>query len=172
MTKASNWARSETRMRVELNVPESANEPQPWVKHEQLVAMVLQPGSIEMGLRRLEMTRLTYDAGEMFLCHRHVEKWIRTDGVHYLSMAISDAALMAACDGTSGEVELRHEAKLLDAQVGALLAAVNAERIAGFPSGQLFLDSVEQALAVALVKGYAVRRPSPRVYRGGLTPAR
>jgi AraC-like DNA-binding protein len=36
----------------------------------------------------------------------------------------------------------------------------------------LTLDSVEQALAVALVNRYAVRRPSPRIYRGGLTPAR
>jgi AraC family transcriptional regulator len=49
---------------------------------------------------------------------------------------------------------------------------LNAERIAGFPNGQLFLDSVEQALAVAVVNGYAVRRYSARVYRGGLTPAR
>ena len=56
--------------------------------------------------------------------------------------------------------------------MGALVGAVNAERVAGFPSGRLFLDSLEQALAVALVNDYAVRRPSPRTYRGGLTPAR
>jgi AraC family transcriptional regulator len=36
----------------------------------------------------------------------------------------------------------------------------------------LFLDSIEQALAVALVNDYSVQRPSPRIYRGGLTPAR
>jgi AraC family transcriptional regulator len=56
--------------------------------------------------------------------------------------------------------------------VGALVAAVNEERIAGFPSGRLFLDSVEQALAVALVNGHAVRHPSVRVHRGGLGPTR
>jgi AraC family transcriptional regulator len=44
--------------------------------------------------------------------------------------------------------------------------------VTGFPSGRLFLDSVEQAIAVALVNGHAVRRTSPRIYRGGLTPAR
>ncbi len=49
---------------------------------------------------------------------------------------------------------------------------MNAERAAGFPNGRLFLDSIEQVLAVALVNGYAVRRPSPQIYRGGLTPAR
>ena len=62
--------------------------------------------------------------------------------------------------------------KLADARLGALVGAVNAERVAGFPSGRLFLDCVEQALAVALVNNYAVRHPSPRIYRGGLTPAR
>ncbi len=49
---------------------------------------------------------------------------------------------------------------------------MNAERIAGFPTGRLFLDSVEQALAAALVESHAVRpRPVP-IHRGGLTPAR
>src|SRR4029077_20345224 len=51
-------------------------------------------------------------------------------------------------------------------------AAVNSERVAGFPSGTLFLDSVEQALAVALVDGYAVRHHSAQTHRGGLGSAR
>ena len=46
----------------------------------------------------------------------------------------------------ASEVELRNASKLEDKRVIALVAAVNAERIAGFPSGRLFLDSVEQAL--------------------------
>jgi AraC family transcriptional regulator len=75
-------------------------------------------------------------------------------------------------DGIGSDVELRGVQKLADARVGALLAAVNAERVAGFPSGRLFLDCIEQALAVAFVSDCAVRRPSPRIYRGGLTPAR
>jgi hypothetical protein len=37
--------------------------------------------------------------------------------------------------------------------------------IAGFPSGRLFLDSVEQAMAVALVQGHAVRHRSVRYTR-------
>ena len=69
-------------------------------------------------------------------------------------------------------VELRRVGKLADARVGALAAAVNAERVAGFPSGRLFLDSVEQALAVALVDSYAVRHRSVQTHRGGLGSAR
>jgi hypothetical protein len=56
--------------------------------------------------------------------------------------------------------------------VGALATAVNADIVAGFPRGRLFLDCVEQALAVALVEGHAVRPRSVPMYRGGLTPAR
>jgi len=41
-------------------------------------------------------------------------------------------------------------------------AAAHAEMVAGFPSGQLFMDSVEQAMAVSLVKDHAVRPPSCR----------
>jgi AraC family transcriptional regulator len=143
-----------------------------WVKRQPVLAMALRPGSIEMGLRRSEMIRLTYDAGEMSLVPRHLEKWFRNESLQSLCIAISDVALTAASDGTSGEVELRRVDTLVDARLGRLVEAVNAERIAGFPSGRLFLDSVEQALAVALVNGYAVRHRSVQTYRGGLGSAR
>ena len=159
-------------MRVELNVPESVTEPRMWVKHQSVLAMALGPGYIELGLRRSEMTRLTFGAGEMSLIPRHLEKWFRNEDLHSLCIAISDAALTAASDGPSGEVELRRVDNLVDGRLGALVAAVNAERIAGFPSGRLFLDSVEQALAVALVNGYAVRHRSVQTHRGGLGSAR
>jgi AraC family transcriptional regulator len=90
----------------------------------------------------------------------------------HLHLNISDEALMAAAERKSSEVRLRGCLKFEDPRLGALLAAVNAERAAGFPSGRLFLDCIEQALAIALVNNYAVRRPSPRIHRGGLTPAR
>ena len=44
--------------------------------------------------------------------------------------------------------------------------------VAGFPSGRLFLDSVEQAMAVTLVNGHAVRHRPVQIYRGGLGSAR
>ena len=161
-------------MRVELNVPASVTEPRMWVQHQPVLFMALRTGSAEIGLRRSEMMRLTFGAGEMCLVPRHFETWVRTDDLHYLylSVGISDAALAAACDGTRGDVELRRVGKLVDARLGALAAAVNAERVAGFPSGRLFLDSVEQALAVALVNGYAVRHRSVQTHRGGLGSAR
>jgi AraC family transcriptional regulator len=134
--------------------------------------MALRRGSVEMGLRRSEMKRHTYDAGEMSLVPRHLEKWFRNEDLHALFIGISDVALTAASDGTSGEVELRRVDNLVDARLGALVGAVNAERIAGFPSGKLFLDSVEQALAAALVNGYALRHRPVETRRGGLGSSR
>jgi hypothetical protein len=101
---------------------------------------------------------------------RNLEHWFRTDNLHLLLVAISNAAL-AACDGISGEVELIEKATLVDARIGTLIKAVIAERLAGFPRGGIYLGSVEQDLAAALVEGYAVRRRPVPTYRGGLSPA-
>ena len=92
--------------------------------------------------------------------------------VPHLQLGMSDAALTAATDETSGEIELHPHRKFADSRLGALVTAVHAEMVAGFPSGRLFLDSIEQAMAVALVSGQVVRHRPVRISRGGLGPAR
>ena len=159
-------------MRVAIDVPGSDREPYLQVHDEHGLEMTLGSGSILAGPRRSEMTRVTFNAGEVGLFPRHMEVWVGASDQGRLILNISEDALMAASDGMSGQVGLRPKCRLVDARVSGLVAAVNAERIAGFPSGRLFLDSVEQALALALVDRYAVRRPSRPRYRGGLTPAR
>jgi AraC family transcriptional regulator len=151
-------------MRVEVNVLESGTEPGVSVQHQPALMMALRAGYLEAGSRRSEMMRFTFGAGEMCLVPHHVETWLRTDELRYLylSVDISDAALAAACDGARGD------GKLVDTRIGALAGAVNAEEFAGFPSGRLFLDSVEQALAVALVSDYTVRHHSVQTHRGGI----
>jgi AraC family transcriptional regulator len=158
-------------MRVELNGSELFVEPRLWVRHDHVLNMALRRGSLEMGLRRSEITRVAYDAREMNLMPRHVGKWVRFKDLDYLSMAISGAALTAAVDGP-GEIELRRADNFVDARLGALAAAVNAERLAGFPNGKLFLDCIEQAIALVLVNGYGVLHRSVQTYQGGLGPAR
>lgn len=159
-------------MRVAVNELAPCPELEMRVAHEQMLAMFLHQGTIEMGFRRSSIAKLTCGAGQMMLCHRHKERWFRTNEPQILSLAISDEALTAACDEASADTELRGLPQLDDPRVAALVAAANAERIAGFPSGRLFLDSIEQALAVALIAGYAVRPRYLRDYRGGLGPAR
>ena len=159
-------------MRVELFPPESVTEPRHWVRHDQAFAMMLGPGSIEWGTKRCAMKTFDYKAGDLSLCDRHVGEWVGLMNVAHLQIGISDAALMACSDGAYGEVELRPSRKFADPRLTAMVTAVHAEMVAGFPSGRLFLDSVEQAMAVTLVNGHAVRHGPAQLSRGGLGSAR
>jgi len=159
-------------MRVEFFPPDSVTEPRYWLRHEEGLAMMLGPGLIEWGSKRSSMERVDFAANDLGMCPHHEEKWVGLMNTPHLQLIVSGEALIAASERQSSEVGLRGFRKFADPRLGALVTAVNAERVAGFPSGRLFLDSIELALAVALVNDYAVRRPSPRIYRGGLTPAR
>ena len=163
------WSKA---MRVELFQPESVREPRHWVRHDQAFAMMLAPGSIEWGSKRSALEKFQYTAGDLALCDRHNGEWVGLMNVPHLQLGISDAALMAGSDGAYSEVGLRPQRKFADPRLRALVTAAHAEMVAGFPSGQLFLDSIEQAMAVALVSGYAVRGRPAQMYRGGLGSTR
>jgi len=162
----------EQKMKVELVPPDSDTEPRHWVRHDQAFAMMLGPGSIEWGSKRSALEKFDYTAGDLALCDRHVGEWVGLMNVSHLQLGISDTALMACSDGAYGEVELRASRKFANPRLSALVGAAHAEMVAGFPSGRLFLDSVEQAMAVTLVNGHAVRHRPVQVYRGGLGSAR
>jgi len=159
-------------MIVELFPPDSDTAPRHWVRHDQAFAMMLGPGSIEWGSKRSALEKFDYAAGDLALCDRYVGEWVGLMNVAHLQLGISDAALMASSDGAYGDVELRASRKFANSRLSALVTAVHAEMLAGFPSGRLFLDSVEQAMAVALVNGHAVRHRPVQIYRGGLGSAR
>src|SRR5215470_1878380 len=155
------------RMKIEFFPPDSVTEPRHWVRDDQAFAMILGPGSIEWGSKRSALEKFDYAAGDLALCHRHIGEWVGFMNVAHLQLGISDAALLASSDGAYGEVELHPSRKLANPRLRALVAAAHAEMVAGFPSGRLFLDSVEQAIAVALVKDYAVRHRPVQLYKGG-----
>jgi AraC family transcriptional regulator len=159
-------------MKIEFCPPDSVTEPRHWLRHDQAFAMILRPGSIEWGSKRSTLEKFDYAAGDLALCDRHIGEWVGLMNVPHLQLGISDAALMASSDGAYGEVELRASRKFANPRLSALVAAAHAEMAAGFPGGRLFLDSVEQAMAVALVKDYAVRHRPIQIYRGGLGSAR
>src|SRR5712675_1226753 len=159
-------------MKVERFSPDPETEPRHWVRHDQAFAMMLRPGSIQWGSQRSALEKFDYMAGDLALCDRHVGEWVGLMNVQHLQLGISDAALMACSDGAYGEVELRPSRKFAESRLSALVGAARAEMDAGFPSGRLFLDSVEQAMAVTLVNGHAVRHRPVQFSRGGLGSAR
>src|SRR6202035_5274622 len=151
-------------MKVERVSPDPETEPRHWVRHDQAFAMMLGAGSIEWGSKRCVLEKFDYRASDLALCDRHVGEWVGLMNVAHLQIGISDAALMACSDGAYGEVELRASRKFAEPRLSAM--------VAGFPSGRLFLDSVEQAMAITLVNGHAVRHRPVQIYRGGLGSAR
>src|ERR1700758_1675436 len=159
-------------MKIEFFPPDSVTEPRHWLRHDQAFAMILGPGSIEWGSKRSTLEKFDYAAGDLALCDRHIGEWVGLMNVPHLQLGISDAALMASSNGAYGEVELHPSRKFANPSLSALVAAAHAEMVAGFPSGRLFLDSVEQAMAVTLVKDHAVRHRPVQIYRGGLGSAR
>ena len=159
-------------MKVEFFPPDPVAEPRHWLRHDQAFAMMLRPGLIEWGSKRSALERFDYAAGDLALCDRQVGEWVGLMKVPHLQLGISDAALMASSDGAYGEVELRPSHKFADPRLSALVTAAHAEMAAGFPSGRLFLDSLEQAMAIALVNGHAVRHRPVQLYQGGLGAAR
>jgi AraC family transcriptional regulator len=159
-------------MKVAFETRGSVDDPYLKLHEEQVLGMTLRAGSMEVGSRRSALRRITFDAGLMGLCPQHSEYWIGTCDMTHVTMTISDEALMAVSDGAGSRIELRLERELVDPRLRALATAVDVERTAGFPSGRLFLDSIEQALARALVVGYSVHDYGVRLYRGGLSPAR
>ena len=159
-------------MKVAFEARGPVDEPYLKLNEEQILGMTLRAGSMEIGLRRSALQRITFDAGLMGLCPPQSEYWVGTCDMTHVTMTISDEALTVASDGAESRIELRLERELVDPRLRALATAVEVERIAGFPSGRLFLESIEQALARALVVGYAVHDYSVRVYRGGLSPVK
>src|SRR5579864_6766343 len=154
-------------MKVERFPPDPETKPRHWIRHDQAFAMMLRPGSIEWGPKRCALKKFDYTAGDLALCDRHVGEWVGVMNVSHLQLGVSDAALMASSDGAYGEVELRASRKFSNPRLSALVAAVHAEMVAGFPNGRLFLDSVEQAMAITLVNGHAVWHRPVQLYRGG-----
>src|SRR5262252_7601106 len=159
-------------MKVELFRPESHIEPRHWVRHDQAFAMMVGRVSMEWGLRRSALEKFDYAAGDLALCDRHIGEWVGLMNVPHLQLGISDETLMASSDGAYGEVELRASRRFANPRLRALVAAAHAEMVAGFPSGRLFLDSVEQAMAIALVTDRAVRHRPVQIYQGGLGATR
>jgi len=159
-------------MRVAVDVFAPVGEPHVQVQGDHVIGMMLRGGFIEVGIQRTAMRRVTFQAGEMGFFPRRMERWVGAGQQERLLIRISDAALRTAREGIRGAVELGHWCKMVDVRLAALVKAVDAERIAGFPSGRLFLDSIEQAIAAALVDAYAGQSRSLRPLRGGLGPAR
>jgi AraC family transcriptional regulator len=148
-----------------------SEQPLKVVHESQYVVMVLQPGACDfLGVGGAPTEQVKYVRGESALCCRQVAALIQShDQVRALRFEVSDFHLSEAAGKANKEIELRNIHQLRDPRIAALMTAVDLERASGFPSGQLFLQSVELALAAVLVQRYTFSTKATRPIKGGLS---
>jgi AraC family transcriptional regulator len=140
------------------------------VHESQFVVMMLQPGTMDLSIDGHPRERLEYMAGDIALCRRHIVGLAESpDRMKKLRFELSDLHLSEAAGDANREIELQSIPKLKDPRIRALMTAVNIERASGFPSGQLFLQSIEVALAAVLVQTYSLSMKARRPIKGGLS---
>jgi AraC family transcriptional regulator len=152
----------------------SSPEIVPHLLPKQHVIKVLGAGSFEHGAQASALDRYSYAQGEMILARRDSEEWIRwTSPMKMLMVELSDHDLRAVAeDAGMSKIEIDGTPHLQDKRVAALISAVEAEQVMGFPSGRLYMDAMGQALAAAVIQSRGVlRRPLRSTHRGGLAPA-
>lgn len=115
--------------------------------------------------------RFTSRPGTIFLLPRGTVDEVNWTGpTQRVIVNIRTSLLTHALEDTAQtEVELTEHWDLMDRHISALLLEMMADLDDNSPAGSIYGESLANALAVYLLKRYAVRRIVPVVYKGGLT---
>lgn len=147
-------------------------EPTYYMQHQQSLAKVLSPARYQHGVSRNKLFDYSYGAGELIVCNRGIDEFVRWNSeIQILKVDLPDEAFRAVAEEAGAEnVEIQSSTKLEDRRVDALISAIQAEEDGGGLSGRLYMDSIAQALASALVQLRGnLKRVLPQ-YHCGLTP--
>ena len=116
--------------------------------------------------------RFTSRPGTIFLLPRGTVDQVNWAGpTQRVIVNIRTSLLTHALEETTHQtdLELTERWNLLDRHISALLLEMMADLDDNSPAGTIYGESLANALAVYLLKRYAVRRIAPVIYKGGLT---
>ncbi len=141
-------------------------------EHVENFLHVVLEGSVRYEvLTRGKTFKFSASPGTTFILPRGTVDELRWSGpTHRIAVAIHPSLLVNALDETAHEsdIELIEHWNLTDRNIMSVLLAMRTDLDAGSPAGRLYGESLANALAVYLLKRYAVRQCAPSVYRGGL----
>jgi len=143
-------------------------------RHEHLENFIhlIVRGSVKYEvLTRGKVLHFHANPGTTFILPQGTIDELRWKGeTHRIAVAIHPNLLVSALDETAHErsIELIENWNLTDANIMAVLLAMTNDLNSGSPAGRLYGESLANALAVYLLKRYAVRGYKPVAYRGGL----
>jgi AraC family transcriptional regulator len=116
--------------------------------------------------------RFTSHPGKVFLLPQGTVDEVNWLGAtERMAVAIHPHLLTNALEETAHEanIEMTEHWELTDRHISALLLEMNADLIDCSPAGTIYGESLANALAIYLLKRYAVWRRTPIVYKGGLS---
>lgn len=141
-------------------------------EHRENFLHLVVRGSVKYEVKtRGRTSKFAASPGTVFILPRGTVDEIRWEGpTHRIVVAIHPRLLTNALDQTAREtdIELTEHWNLTDRHISALLMEMTADLEDGSPGGQIYGESLANALAVYLLNRYAVRRQTPTVYKGGL----
>src|SRR3984957_6950385 len=144
-----------TVMDAKLLVQRIANkisrEPIRQIFDKQVLAKVLTPGEFEFGLGSHSLSRYCYAPGEMILCRRNTEEWVRWHSpMQMLLITVPDETFHSVAEEMGGRAPELNETPLLkDERIRALLAAAEADLANGSSAGGTYTDSIGRRAAAA-----------------------
>ena len=144
----------------------------PWHEHPHHFLQVVVCGSVKYEVTtRGRNLRFASRPGTTFIEPRGtVDEVIWKGPTQRIAVAIHPRLLVNALEETAHEadIELTERWDLVDQHITALLLEMAADLEDGLPAGKIYGESLANALAVYLLKRYAVRRRMPAIYKGGL----
>jgi AraC family transcriptional regulator len=162
----------ETELLVQRITNKISSEPIPQIFEKQVLAKVLTLGEFEFGLESHGLSRYCYAPGEMILCRRNTEEWVRwRSPFQMLLITVPDQTFHSVAEEMGGRApELNGTPLLKDERIRALVAAAEADLANGSSAGRIYRDSIGRALAAALMHSQGVLQIRMGHYRGGLSP--
>lgn len=133
-----------------------------WQTHlatEQLIMLFLKPAIMLVSEEDQAVSRVALSAGNVGFNSRWVPTSVRSrDPISQLCVRVADSTLMEVAGdvGWNDQLELKADGVIVGDQLTGLLYALEAERSSSYPSGPLFVDGIELAIATLLVKSYGV----------------
>jgi AraC family transcriptional regulator len=128
----------------------------------QSLCKILTPGRLDHGLSQSRLLHYSYVPGDLIVCTREIDLWINWKDQPFQAIAQEAGA---------DSIAIASSTNYKDGRIGALISAFQAEKDAGSLSGRIYLDSIAQALAAALVQSRGVLRRPLRDVKSRLSPA-
>jgi AraC family transcriptional regulator len=143
---------------------------------DQVLSLHLKPNQVVYEGPNYTVRRIQFGRGQVGICDRHMLKTVRLESLaSFVCARVSDLALEDASRFVADRdrLQLCPTTSADDARITSLMYALEGERVRGFESGRLFLESVEAALASLLIVKWtkSILGSAPK-RKGGLAPHR